>query len=229
MKKRPETTLFMLMSADGKITSGPGDALDADRDWCRIEGVREGLHQYYALEQQTALWSLNTGKVMRKIGVNERTDVPRKMPVSFVIWDAAPHLTRQGVEYLCKWVHKLVLATSNERHPAYGVQADNLEIVRQPALDLPALLQELASRYGVEEITIQSGGSLNGAFLRGKLLDNVDIVLAPLLVGGAETPTLVDGNAITRPEQLDQLGALRLVACDVLEDSYVRLRYKVIT
>ena len=47
---RVETTLFLLMSVDGKITSGESDGLDPDQDWKRIQGAREGLYQYYELE-----------------------------------------------------------------------------------------------------------------------------------------------------------------------------------
>lgn len=61
-RNRPETTLLMLMSVDGKINNGSTDNLDSDKDWKRIVGVREGLHQYYEIEQTTDLWSLNTGK-----------------------------------------------------------------------------------------------------------------------------------------------------------------------
>lgn len=51
MSKRPHTTLFMIMSLDGKISSGDTDALDVDADWKRIQGVKEGLYQYYDLEK----------------------------------------------------------------------------------------------------------------------------------------------------------------------------------
>ena len=34
---RPETTLFMIESLDGKINSGNSDNLDVDRDWKTIE------------------------------------------------------------------------------------------------------------------------------------------------------------------------------------------------
>ena len=57
---RPITTLFMLMSVDGKISTGASDELDMDRDLPGILGVREGLHQYYEIEQTTDLWSFNT-------------------------------------------------------------------------------------------------------------------------------------------------------------------------
>ena len=65
---RPITTLFMLESLDGKISSGSSDNLDVDKDFCRIDGVKEGLHQYYELEEETDTFSLNTGRVMAKIG-----------------------------------------------------------------------------------------------------------------------------------------------------------------
>ena len=49
MTHRPITTLFLLQSVDGKITTGASDALDFDRDFPRIPGLREGLHQYYEI------------------------------------------------------------------------------------------------------------------------------------------------------------------------------------
>ena len=45
--ERPITTLFMLSSVDGKISTGATDELDVDRDLPKIPGVCEGLHQYY--------------------------------------------------------------------------------------------------------------------------------------------------------------------------------------
>ncbi len=48
---RPIATLFMLMSVDGKISTGSTDELDIDRDFPKLPGVREGLHQYYEIEQ----------------------------------------------------------------------------------------------------------------------------------------------------------------------------------
>ena len=72
---RPITTLFMLMSVDGKISTGASDNLDVDKDFPKITGVKEGLHQYYEIEQTTDLWSLNSGRVQAKIGVNA-ADMP---------------------------------------------------------------------------------------------------------------------------------------------------------
>ena len=91
------------------------------------------------------------------------------------------------------------------------------------------MLRQLKEQYGCERITIQTGGTLNGLFLREKLFDFVDVVVAPLLIGGKATTTLIDGEAIRTVEQLCELGVLELERVQALKDSYVRLRYKVIS
>lgn len=53
--------------------------------------------------------------------------------------------------------------------------------------------------------------------------------MAPALVGGRETATLIDGDALHSPSQLSQLGVLKLERAEVLRDSYLRLRYQVIS
>ena len=223
---RPVTTLFMLMSADGKISPGASDDLDVDQDFPNIKGLKEGLHQYYEIEQTTDLWSLNTGRVQAKLGVNEKP-MPEKTPVSFVLIDNS-HLTEHGVQYFLALSKQFVLITCNPAHPAFDVEDDRPGIIFQERLSLEAALQELYTRYGCERLTIQSGGTMNGLFLREKLIDYVDIVVAPVLIGGKETSTLIDGPSITSKEELSSLGVLKLSRCEVLEDSYLRLRYQVI-
>lgn len=100
-----------------------------------------------------------------------------------------------------------MLVTTNTQHPAFSVQEDNLHIICQKKLDLRAVLE--------------------GLFLQEKLFDCIDIVVAPVLIGGKDTATLIDGASITKREELGLLGVLKLVGCEVLEDSYLRLRYEV--
>ena len=223
---RPITTLFMLMSVDGKISTGATDNLDVDKDFPKIAGVREGLHQYYEIEQTTDLWALNSGRVQEKMGVNTKK-MPNKTPVSFVVIDNN-HLTKHGIRYFCALSKEFVLITSNTSHPAFQVDKDNLHIICQSKLSLTDALAKLKSEYGCQRITIQSGGTLNGLFLREKLFDYVDIVVAPVLIGGKDTSTLIDGKSLLSENELSQLGVLKLQKCTVLEDSYLRLSYKVI-
>ena len=89
-------------------------------------------------------------------------------------------------------------------------------------------MEDLKKDYQVERITIQSGGTLNCEFLRNNLIDYVNIVIAPILVGGSTTNTLIDGKAISRIEELNKLKALKLMEANVLQNSYVQLKYKVL-
>ncbi len=227
---RPITTLFMLESLDGKISSGNNDMLDADKDWCLIPGVKEGLQQYYDIEQTTDLFSLNTGRVMVKIGVNNRKEIPVKSPCSFIIIDNEPHLNEQGIDYLCKWVHQLFLVTTNKNHVVHDLKDkyDNLIVLDYEELNLHLLLEDLKEKYSVSNLTIQSGGNLNGLFLRSNLIDYVHIVVAPLLVGGRDTSTLIDGESIQTVNELSKLKALELIECNSLKHSYIQLKYRVI-
>jgi 2,5-diamino-6-(ribosylamino)-4(3H)-pyrimidinone 5'-phosphate reductase len=123
---KPISTLFMLMFVDGKISTGCTDDLDLDKDFPKIKGIKEGLQQYYDIEQTTDLYSLNS------------------------------------------------------------------------------------------------------IFLRHKLIDKISIIIAPALVGGKETPSLIDGKSLSSIDELKYIKALKLVDVKKLDDSYLHLMYDVI-
>lgn len=226
---RPITTLFLIQSLDGKISTGDTDELDVDKDFKRIAGIKEGLHQYYDIEKQTDPFSLNTGRVMAKIGVNTRSQDPKKIGCSFVIIDNYPHLTENGIQYLAKWVHRLFLVTTNHSHPVFEVkkQHNNIEIIEYPnSVNLPDLLYRLKTHYSVEKLTIQSGGTLNASWIREGLIDYVSIVIAPCLIGGSKTQSLIGGESIHTEEDLRNIRTLDLVSCIQLNNSYIHLTYK---
>ena len=161
-----------------------------------------------------------------KIGINT-ADMPNKTPVSFVVIDNK-HLNEHGIRYFCALSKQFVLVTSNEKHPAFEVEEENLHIIYQNELSLKDVLTKLKSEHSIERITIQTGGTLNELFLREKLIDYIDIVIAPVLIGGKDTSTLIDGKSLLSERELPKLGVLKLQECIVLENSYLRLRYEVI-
>ena len=231
MLERAETTLCLVISLDGKITTGSTDNLDSDLDWKRIVGVKEGFPQYYKVEQSLGPNYLNSGRVLEKVGFNKKKEVPQKEPLRFVVVDRKPHLNENGIDYLCKWLEKLFIVTNNPRHPAFELRSKykNLEIVYyENEVDFADLLVKLKKNHRMEKITIESGGTLNSVFLRNGLVDHVKIVVAPLIVGGKDTSSLVDGFSLTEQSQLHLLKALKLGECKKLENSYLLLEYDVI-
>lgn len=228
MTNRPITTLFLLTSVDGKISNGDNDTLDVDRDWKRIHGVREGLPQYYDLEKQTDLCFFQSGRVFEKLGFNERPASPNKLPITGVIIDSKPHLNASGIGYLASWLESVIVVSTNPDHPAKG-SSPNVHFVLYPnRIDFVDLFMKLKSDFSIERVTIQSGGTLNAQLLRDGLIDHLSIVMAPLLVGGATTSTLIDGEAIHTVDELTKLKSLKLVSCEPLQDSYIHLQCDVI-
>ncbi|MBR2841148.1 MAG: hypothetical protein IKF01_04770 [Bacilli bacterium] len=57
---------------------------------------------------------------------------------------------------------------------------------------------------------------------------NFNIVIALIMVGGSDVPTLVDGKSIKDESKLNILLPLELLECNKLDNSYVELKYKVI-
>ena len=222
---RPITTLFMLMPVDGKISTGSSDNMDFDKDLPAITGLKEGLQKYYDIEQTTDLWSLNSGRVQAKLGVNEKP-LPNKTPVSFVLIDNK-NLDEHGIEYFCELSKVFIIITTNKSHPAFKINKDNMHIILQEKLSLSDALAILKDEYGCDRLTIQSGGTLNSLFVEEDLIDYVDIVVTPVLIGGKDTPTLIDGKSITNNEELTKLGILELIDCIKLDNSYLRLKKKI--
>ena len=226
---KPITTLFMLMSVDGKISTGCIDERDVDKDFPKIIGIKEGLKQYYDIEQTTDLFSMNSGRVMEKTSSNIKKENVTKIPVSFIIIDNKPHLNNIGIEYYIKRSKKFYLVTNNKDHPVF--QFDNTEnlyiIYYKDKIDFVDLFEQLKNKHGINSMTIQTGGTLNSILLRANLIDKLSIVIALALIGGKNTSTLIDGESLQTFEDLKKIKALKLIENKTLENSYIHLKYEI--
>ena len=222
---RTYNTLFMLMSIDGKISTGASDR-DMDSDSRYIKSLNTGRYQYDELEQQTDLVSFNTGKVMAKVGWNDKKDNIEHIPVEFIIVDSKPHLTEIGVRNLIARTEKLYIVTTDRDHPAFNIKDKNLEVIYY---DNQIILEELFAKLkskGIERITIQSGGTMNTELIRQGLIDEIHIVIAPIVVGGGETASLADGESVSSIEDIGLIKEFSLIASKQLKESFLELRYK---
>jgi len=227
--KKPKTTLYMLMSLDGKISTGTTDKLDFDKDLPKVKGVKEGLKQYYDIEKTTDAVSFNSGRVMEKIGVNTPNNPIKNLKfVRFVLVDNKPNLNKQGIINLTNNLKKLYIITTNKNHPANKLKIDNLKVIYCPKkIDFKKVFNKLNTEFVVKRMTIQSGGTLNTTLIREGLIDRVSIVIAPCLVGGKDTSTLMDGDSLTSINELKHIKSLKLHKINRLKDSYIHLIYYV--
>lgn len=124
---------------------------------------------------------------------------------------------------------KLHVLVCRSTPPGYLQRLRDLEVgyfvVGDERVDLRSALARMRSDLGATRVIADSGGTLNASLLRQGLVDVVDVVTLPGLVGGAGTPTMMDGAALLSDEQ-----PLRLSLIDVhVEGDAVRTRYRLLT
>ena len=110
-----------------------------------------------------------------------------------------------------------LLAASAQRVAVLTASSDELpprearvEYVRdRPAevgggrVDLPAALGRLRAEWGVRSILCEGGPTLNAGLFRAGLVDELFLSVAPKVAGGANALTIVAGEALPEPLELD--------------------------
>jgi 2,5-diamino-6-(ribosylamino)-4(3H)-pyrimidinone 5'-phosphate reductase len=59
-------------------------------------------------------------------------------------------------------------------------------------VDLALALERIGARFGVRTLMLEGGGQINGGFLRAGLVDEVSLLVAPVVDGRIGTPALFD-------------------------------------
>lgn len=223
---RPVVTLFMLMSVDGKISTGCGEAFDFDTDIPSLFHASKGLHQYYALEQETSLWTIGSGATQVKVLKSVALEDISPIKANVVVVDNH-HVTTDILVKLSRKFNQVVIVSTEGREFACLPSNVTVEVIPAgtPHVPVRSALTMLCKKYNVEEICLQGGGTLNASFFNFKLVDFLEIVVAPIVVGGSNVPTLVDG---INPVSLNTIGELNLLEARPLEDNYLYLRYRVL-
>jgi 2,5-diamino-6-(ribosylamino)-4(3H)-pyrimidinone 5'-phosphate reductase len=89
-----------------------------------------------------------------------------------------------------------LIGLCSERTPAASLEALRRSgaeaiIAGKRRVDLAAGLSALAERYGVGTVRVDSGGRLNAALLRAGLVDEISVLVHPLVVGSGSRLPLV--------------------------------------
>ena len=93
-------------------------------------------------------------------------------------------------------------------------------------LDLALTLDILNRELGVKRLLLEGGGSVNGAFLRAGLIDELNLILCPAVDGTKGAPTVFDcSNA--EADQPAPVTAMTLECSKVLDGGAMLLRYRI--
>ena len=98
-------------------------------------------------------------------------------------------------------------------------------VVGPSRVDLAAAMTALHERLGVTTVVSTAGARLNGALLRAGVVDEIEIEVVPIAVGGTTTPTMFTTTDLG-PD--DPAVSLRLLGVEQVPHDRVLLRYAVL-
>lgn len=104
----------------------------------------------------------------------------------------------------------VILATTNQcnEQTKKQLQQAGHKVLVVPATDNHVNLQALSielGKLGIDGILLEGGGTLNEAALRAGIVDEVQFFIAPLLIGGKNAITPVEGNGFSAIEEAIRL------------------------
>ncbi|MFD8534509.1 dihydrofolate reductase family protein [Streptomyces rubrogriseus] len=213
----PHVLLSAAVSLDGYLDdTGPERLLlSSPADFDRVDEVRASVDAILVgggtVRADNPRLLVNSAERRAARVADGRAEYPLKVAVSGSgELDPAARFWHTGGE-------KVLLTTDDgaRRARALGIGADVVSL--GPGLDWHAALEYLHDRRGVRRLMVEGGGTVHTQLLQQELADELQLVLAPLLVGDPAAPRLFGPGAY-------QGGRLRLVETRRIED-VVLMRY----
>jgi 2,5-diamino-6-(ribosylamino)-4(3H)-pyrimidinone 5'-phosphate reductase len=137
-------------------------------------------------------------------------------PHGKLVWESGDVDGDHVVAVLTQRVSDEYLTTLRERGVSY-LLAGNADV------DLPLALEKIGARFGVRTLMLEGGGGINGSLLRAGLVDEISLLVAPVVDGRVGTPALFDivGDDVA-PRRL------ALESVERRADDLLWLRYRVL-
>lgn len=144
-----------------------------------------------------------------KLTVNEKYVKNPKQPIR-VILDSRCR-TPENAMTVDECAKTLVIITKGHKKE---FKRNNVEVVEHEAdehghVKIDSMLNILHQRE-IKKLLVEGGGTIIWSFLEKKLVDELHVYIAPLIVGGKNTPTMADGYGIKNMNDLIHLEMVSL-------------------
>jgi len=199
--KRPKIIINCAMSADGKIAS-------PSRKQIRIS-CDEDIKRMYKLRNESDAVLVGIETIISddpKLTVKDKYVKNPKQPIRIILDSKC----RTPIDALAvnDWA-KTIIFTLKDCDKKFK---DNVEVINCKAdetgfIDLKDVLEILYTRK-IKTLMVEGGGTVIWSFLNQGLIDDLFVYMAPIIIGGAKTPTFADGEGI---KDLDNVIPLKIV------------------
>lgn len=189
---RPWTRIKMAMSLDGRTALASGES-----KWISSEESRFDVAQWRARSGAILTSDVTVKYDDPQMTVRMREEENFKPPIRVVL-DSQGYL---GDNYrIFDDSAESITVHAMDVVPDYGAHRDAIAVPSSHGhVELPAVLTQLAQR-GVNEVQVEAGPRLSGAFLKQGLADEILLYIAPVILGDTAKP-LFAGINITEMSQ----------------------------
>lgn len=204
---RPWVTLKLAASLDGRTAMASGES-----QWITGEAARADVHRLRA--EAGAVMTSSATVLQDDPQLNVRLEGQWRQPDRIVL--DTHHRVPSGAKVWAEGVRRLLLTTdAAAAAPAPGVEVLTVRADSAGHVDLCSALDALG-RSQVNEVLVECGPRLAGAFLQARLVDEIVVYLAPSLLGHDAQP-LAHLPGMVRLEQRVRLKPrdVRLVGEDI--------------
>ncbi len=197
MSERPYVTLSCAMSIDGYLDSAEPHrlAMSNAEDLDRVDEVR-ARHDAIMVGASTVrrddprLLVRDAARRAQRL-TDGRRDCPAKVTVT-----ASGELSADAAFFTTGQSPRFVYCPSDREADLRNRLGHLATVVGLgDAVDMTALLEDLAERRGVRSLMVEGGGNVLTQFLAADLVDELHLVVAPFFVGEARAPRAVRPGA----------------------------------
>jgi 2,5-diamino-6-(ribosylamino)-4(3H)-pyrimidinone 5'-phosphate reductase len=202
MSRRPFVYINMAMTADGKIATANRQiaSFGSRRDQHHLLELRAQADAVMAGARTVDANSIHLGPG----GVRYRRWRLARGLAEYnlrVVVSGRASLSPQAEIFQHRFSPVIVLAApgaDRSRLAALEAVADEVKVFGKRTLDFEAALCWLRDKWGVKRLLIEGGGALNASVLRQGVVDELHLTVCPYIFGGADAPTLADGQGVDR-------------------------------
>ncbi len=123
----------------------------------------------------------------------------RKNPVRIIIDSKARIPLDSKIVKTAKDIKTILSVTkSAPKNKLDELQNKNLKIIvcggHGKKVDLVKTFERLESKFGIKKVLVEGGGEINWSIIKNNLFDILIVTVSPMIIGGRNTITLVEGK-----------------------------------
>jgi riboflavin-specific deaminase-like protein len=198
----PQVVVNAASSIDGKITtSARGKTrFTSDADRRAMDAVRAGCDALLigagTLRAEDPPLQVKDPALRRR-----RLEDGRPETLVNVLLSATLRVPVEGRFFTAPGIRRIVATVEEAPDDVVRRLGESSEVLKlgRGRVGIPALLGALASR-GIGRLLVEGGGEVNAAFLEADCVDEIFLTIAPVVIGGRDSPTACEGEGFA-PEE----------------------------